>query len=189
MFSLPIPPLPIPGMMNTSFSVPVGTVVAFAGQVSSSALNSPQNYTTNIEQLGWMLCDGKPRKVSEYPELFAVLGYLYGGKDDIFNVPDYRGLFLRGVDGGANNDPDVIQRKPAKGGTSDGVGSLQTDALQTHEHEYNLLASTTGGAQGKAAMIVDGTNNRTGQPIDGRTSTETRPKNIYVNYIIKYTNA
>jgi microcystin-dependent protein len=191
MFNLPIPPMPFPGMgLTTPVALPVGTVVVFAGKIASSSSESPSDYTTNIEALGWMVCDGRACEVSKYPELFAVLGYLYGGEDGKFKVPDYQGLFLRGVNDKANNDPDVSSRKPpSPNGTNEGVGSMQEDALQEHQHEYVLLSATTGGTENKAAMLVDGATNTTSKLTQGRISKkETRPKNVYVYYIIKYTN-
>jgi microcystin-dependent protein len=192
MFNLPIPPLPIPGMgLTAPVGVPVGTVVAFAGQIASS---SSENYKMNIEALGWMICDGRLCEVSQYPELFAVLGYLYGmGKDkdekddpSQFKIPDYRGLFLRGVD---NRNKDEGRKDP------DGprqLGSLQEDALKAHQHTYNALqAVATPSEQGQAAGASSISTEVTIDPIKPETSIspdETRPKNISVNYIIKYTN-
>lgn len=197
MFNLPIPPLPIPGIGFTNpVGVPVGTVVAFAGKIEVNPSNTPSKFTTNLEALGWMICDGKDLKVAEYPELFAVLGYLYGGENEIFNLPDYRGYFLRGVDGGTNRDPDANQRTAAKGGTPNEVGSQQEDALQLHEHQYNkvevnptFFPATEGGP---AIAPLPSPIGRTEEPTNlqnpVRTSSETRPKNIAINYIIKYTN-
>lgn len=192
MFDLPIPPMPFLGMgVTTPVALPVGTVVAFAGKISSCSSDPPLDYTTNIEELGWMLCDGKSLEVSQYFDLFAVLGYLYGGNNDKFNIPDYRGIFLRGVDRGANNDPGILDRTdpadPQKKEKNQGVGSRQEDALQTHQHEYPDLSQTTGGTGNKAAMLVDGVPTLTSYPKEPPgTSDETRPKNVYVDYIIKY---
>ena len=38
---------------------------------------------------GWIVSDGRTLKRSDYPELFYVLGHLYGGKGDEFNLPDF----------------------------------------------------------------------------------------------------
>ncbi|QFS51866.1 tail fiber protein [Nostoc sphaeroides] len=168
MFNLPIPPLPFPGIgLNTAVSLPVGTVVAFAGKIALSPSISPSEYTTyNIEAFGWMVCDGRQLLVSEYPELFAVLGYLYGGEGDMFNIPDYRGLFLRGVDGDANNDPDKSSRKAAAGGTQDGVGSIQDDALQTHKHTYSVESPSTGQGSSAGTAPTPATPELTSTPTD-----------------------
>jgi|JI8StandDraft_1071087.scaffolds.fasta_scaffold05444_1 rhizosphere induced protein len=197
MFNLPIPPMPLPGMgLTTPIALPVGTVVAFAGKIASFPSEAPSDYTTNIEALGWMVCDGRACKISEYPELFAVLGYLYGKENDKFKIPDYRGLFLRGVDGGAKNDPEASSRELPDGtGTKgDEVGSRQEDALKAHQHTYKVLQAVVLSEQGKAtgaSSISTEDTEDTVEPIKPKESisiNETRPKNVSVNYIIKYTN-
>jgi microcystin-dependent protein len=41
---------------------------------------------------GWMVCDGQELLVSDYPDLFGVVGTAYGGDGvDTFAVPDLRG--------------------------------------------------------------------------------------------------
>jgi microcystin-dependent protein len=192
--------------------IPVGTVVAFAGQVtpvssqanaawpnpscqesgSSGDCNSQDCPVVLIETLGWMVCDGRALEPSKYPELFGTIGYLYGESDGNFKLPDYRGLFLRGVDSGAGMDPDAGSRQTPRGGrgSARGVGSAQCDALQNHVHPYEAVpvaATSEGGDAGG----TPGTRQQTGEPLspDGstaRTSLETRPRNMYVNYIIRY---
>jgi microcystin-dependent protein len=188
-------------------AVPVGSVVAFAGQVqpvsdqpnaawpaktcqgsgSGSDTNSQSSPVILIEALGWMVCDGRSLEATRYPELFGVLGYLYGGKDGTFSLPDYRGLFLRGVDAGSGMDPDTSQRTATQGGSTAGVGSMQCDALQTHQHNYEAVpvaATSEGGDAGGAP----GTQTPTSAPVSpARVSqNETRPKNVYVHYLIRY---
>src|SRR4051794_39840720 len=80
--------------------LPVGALVAFAGRLGMPVPNSaspPTEYTAGspetepLEAWGWMLCDGRALSIYLYPELFAALGYLYGGSGDSFCLPDYRG--------------------------------------------------------------------------------------------------
>jgi hypothetical protein len=52
----------------------IGTITGWSGDIGS--LPS-----------GWALCDGKSLQVSDYPELFAVIGYQYGGSDESFLTP------------------------------------------------------------------------------------------------------
>lgn len=65
--------------------VPVGAVVAYAGP-----LDDPQA-AEDLARQGWMACDGRMLAAQDYPQLFAVLGYAYGGSDNRFVIPDYRG--------------------------------------------------------------------------------------------------
>ncbi|WP_081881896.1 phage tail protein [Nitrosococcus oceani] len=191
--------------------VPIGTVCSFAGQVIpvSGTLNdiwkdshcpttTPVKTQTldapivSIEAQGWMLCDGRWLTKEQYPELFAVLGYLYGQSTNnsgqsTFRLPDYRGLFLRGFDAGAGMDPDASERMGPTGAAKQNVvGSRQCDALQDHTHPYQITnpagVSQTGQAAGTSQVT-----RKTGSPNDpARSATETRPRNIAVNYIIRY---
>lgn len=209
MFNLPIPPMPLPGMgLTTPVALPVGTVVAFAGKIASFPSEAPSDYTTNIEALGWMVCDGRACKISEYPELFAVLGYLYGGNDGEFKIPSYQGQFLRGIDARTNKDPkdpgdpDTSSRTnpdPNKTDNNNGVGSRQEDALQIHQHQYTKVTQTgiTQGDKDSAIVAAPPSDMLNGDPTDSLplppgnvriSNQETRPKNVYVYYIIKYTN-
>lgn len=202
----------VPGAASPFFcrpafgDLPVGSVTAFAGTLgppdsaSPAAAVSPAAYTTNpLEAWGWMVCDGRTLPCVDYPELFAVLGYVYGGADDNFNIPDYRGYFLRGIGAGTRNDPDIDQRSQPPGGqgASDGVGSIQPFAVQTHEHTYSSAptpsatspSGTAAGAPSVASTLT------TGGPVAGAgqaqavqvSPNETRPLNVYVNYLIKFT--
>lgn len=156
---------------------PPGTISAFGG--------------TNIPG-GWLLCDGRAASSAQYPRLYAAIGTSWGagsGGTDNFNLPDLRGRFLRGVDGLAGNDPDRTSRTaPNPGGNSgNAVGSLQADELKSHHH---LIKNTgTAGANYSAAVRTDVAANISITDYDVIQPTggaETRPKNAYVNYIIKY---
>lgn len=187
------PPPPCPG-------APVGAVIAFAGQVATLGTASPPGteepfITQPIEAWGWTVCDGRSLPIADYPELYAVLGKLYGGDDEHFCLPDYRGTFLRGVDGGAHKDPDAAARTPAPGGDT-GIGSRQADAIQAHDHIYGSEpASMAPGSGGDAAGAQSSTPTLTSSgPTDSlqppgkvRVSQETRPCNVYVHYLIKFT--
>lgn len=52
---------------------PVGMITPFGGTVAPA---------------GYLLCDGATYLVTDYPELFAQIGYYFGGSADDFNVPD-----------------------------------------------------------------------------------------------------
>lgn len=53
---------------------------------------------------GYLYCDGSEVNRNVYKELFAAIGTTWGAGDgtDTFNIPDLRGIFVRG-DGGENN--------------------------------------------------------------------------------------
>lgn len=161
---------------------PVGEVTAFAG-------------STNTIPDGWLLCDGTPLNSTNYPALHAAIGSSWGDASDDFNpstnfrLPDMRGYFLRGVDHGAGNDPNVVSRTYAIGSdTNNSVGSIQGDELKAHNHTYQTAFDKNGapsGANNSGSYRYwrQGDRNVNTSPSGGY---ETRPKNVYVNYIIKY---
>jgi microcystin-dependent protein len=180
--------------------VPVGTVVAFAGQVAGSISSPPADHTTNIESMGWMVCDGRPLNCCDYPHLFAALGYLYGGEGSQFNLPDYQGYFLRGLAKDIEHDPDINDRRvpnePVKEyddkTKSTEIGSIQDYAMQDHKHDFKISQIATSPSSQETAAVGN-TDTQTGfvYTETGKyprvSQKETRPKNIYVYYIIKYT--
>lgn len=152
---------------------------------------------------GYLECDGSAVSRTTHARLFGELGVIYGNGDGstTFNLPDYRGRFLRGFDNTAGTDPDAASRTDRGDGTTgDAVGTKQADAFQGHYHfvrsggiNFNL-GSSSGGSLGAArsdrdgassftfkgaAVTTDGTN---GTP---RITSETRSKNINVMYCIK----
>lgn len=103
--------------------LPVGTIIAWAGKKDTI----PEN---------WALCDGKQLRIQLYQELYHAIGTSWGGKGKRFYLPDLRGRFVRGVDGGTGRDQDADNRKASKvGGNKTGVGSVQDDSIQIHAHD------------------------------------------------------
>ena len=149
---------------------PTGSIIAFAG------INIPN---------GWLVCDGSAVDRSTYSELFDVISIYWGNGNGstTFNLPDFRGRFLRGVDNGAGNDPNRSTRFSLNtgGNTGDNVGSYQNDELKSHNHSIPM--HNDGGNVG--VRYQGGSPSST---IDSGSSggSETRPKNAGVIYIIKY---
>ena len=48
---------------------------------------------------GWAFCDGREMKIEHYPDLFTVIGGVYGAGDgeETFNLPDLRGRTVTGI--------------------------------------------------------------------------------------------
>ncbi|MBN2440952.1 MAG: tail fiber protein [Spirochaetales bacterium] len=165
------------------FLVPIGTILPFAGP----AVNIPE---------GWLLCDGSSLVIEEYRELYDVIGMSWGFGGTTFRVPDLRGQFMRGVDHETGMDPDADARHSLYNGGASGnaVGSFQNDAFQGHYHHFTRnYRSTADDHDSETDTLTGGggRNDLVAGPINGthgvvRVSTETRGKNAYVNFIIKY---
>lgn len=156
---------------NTDSLIPAGTVVAYGG---------------TTEPAGWLFCDGRSFAKTAYPRLSSAIGIAHGGDADNFNLPDYRGRFLRGVDGtGVNQrDPDQGARTAMNtgGNINNTVGSVQGDDFKLHSHYY--VQSDNPGFGDSSGM--GGHDTAYGAYTGSTGGNETRPKNAYVNWIIKY---
>jgi microcystin-dependent protein len=151
---------------------------------------------------------------TDYPELFAVISTLYGAADSThFNLPDLRGVGVRGWDHGRGVDLGAASRVTptatwagsdktgATAADGDHVGTEQNDQMQGHYHkmirangtEIYVLDTKDLSASGSSAFRTsDGTsNNAVGDAkTDGtngtpRTGSETRSRNVAMMYIIK----
>lgn len=147
------------GLNNVSL---VGSVLAFAGS------SAPE---------GFLLCDGSAVSRTTYASLFAVVGSTWGSGDGTttFNVPDFRGVFLRGLNtSGSGYDP------------SRALGSYQSDDFKSHYHTVSSLKTAVGTYNGFQNLSVTNQYELTSVDTDSNGGSETRPKNKAVNYIIKY---
>lgn len=146
--------------------VPVGTVIMFAGETAPA---------------GWWECNGSDYAIADYPALFESIGYLWGGSGLTAKIPDMRGYFPRGWDHGAGVDADRATRS---GG--DHVGSSQADSVGPHNHLMDLGGQWI--AEGGAWAWGDREHGEAlnSQVCQTTTTSETRPKNKYFCFIIKY---
>lgn len=136
----------------------------------------PQNFLT---------CDGSLQNATTFADLFAVLGFKYGGGGANFNLPDLRGTFIRGRAGGSGNDPDRLSRTDrGDGGVGDLVGTKQGDTIQAHVHTVG-----TSNVEGASGANFDRGGGSGGSQISAQSTggNETRPLNVYMNYIIRFT--
>ena len=149
------------------------------------------------------VCDNSTLAIASFAKLNENLGGAWGTSGGNLNIPDLRGKFPRGVDGGAANDPDAAGRtNPNAGGnTGDAVGSVQDDAFQGHGHDWRgtkVGSLGGGGSQWLLRGNVADTNYADGSgtqdiiqsPSDQahgtvKLSTETRPTNANVYFVIR----
>ena len=139
--------------------VPAGAVSAFAGL--SAGIPT-----------GWLYCNGQGVSRTTYSALFAQISTIYGAGNGstTFNLPDLRGAFVRGWDGGRGLDP------------SRNFGSYQADSFASHAHTYNMKSVTGGSSQGGDLLNLGLASYNTG----ATGGDETRPKNYAMDYCIKY---
>jgi microcystin-dependent protein len=192
----------VPYARKADNGVPVGTVVAFAGEKSKIPA-------------GWLVCDGQSYSTTDYVQLYNAVGTAWGGSGTSFKVPDLRGMFLRGVDDGRGKDPNAGSRIASNtgGNTGDNVGSIQGDEFKSHKHTGNTTTNGNHTHNNDGGEYVFSDGNRTAGETDGTVGetnlhhrkshhtsgnhshtlnvdktggSETRPVNAGVFYIIKY---
>lgn len=149
---------------------PVGTVIAF---------------TAATPPTGYLECDGSSISRTTYAALFAVISDDYGTADGShFNLPDFRGQFLRGWAHGQTTDPDSASRtNRGDGTTGDNVGTKQGYMVQSHAHFASASFTGTGPDVNFAVgEVISGIN----QATTSSGGNETRPCNVNVMFCIKY---
>ena len=143
---------------------------------------------------GFLTCDGRSLKKSEYPELFNVLGYIYGGSGENFNLPNFAdGKFMRGIGGNAAAlgaaQQDAINTKNLQ------IRSITTDNVGTR---YIYGTNTTSDFRGVAFTYSNTGTDLEYKSVAGKDNAdifsstkkadETRPYNMAVVVIIKAKN-
>ena len=156
--------------------------VAFATGVGGPPSGTVIAWTTNNVPVGYLECNGASVSTATYPELYAAIGNTYGGDSSNFNVPDFRGEFLRGWSHGSGKDPEAASRANRGDGTGgDYVGTTQGNQIQSHNHSISArdIVGPYGGSQNFWEIGGGGkSTNHTG-------GSETRPRNINVMWLIK----
>ena len=157
----------------------IGTVTIWGG--GSSTI--PNN---------WMICDGTSLVRADYPDLYNITGVCFGAADGThFNIPDLRGLFVRGKDGAASNDPDSSSRTALNGGCSgNNVGSYQKSAIRDHSHSQSRISQICmNGGRSTINAYCGGVFDLYDESVyhgdSGNNAFESRPNNRCFYYIIK----
>ena len=105
-------------------------------------------YAGSTAPQGWFLCIGTTYNIVDYPNLFAVIGNLYGGSlgAGTFAVPDTRGLFVSSAGSQTLNSVTYTRT----------LGAKQNDTLEDHKHTYSDLLwydTDTGGGSGQTIYV------------------------------------
>jgi tail collar domain len=168
--------------------IPIGTIVPFAGEI-----------VDKLETRGWLLCDGRSVARATYPDLHAVIGNAFGSTTpDEFSLPWLNGMFVRGRQGDApsrtpGGDPNAASRMRLRvnGNAGNAIGSYQRYA--TARPRTAFTSSISGGniveqyVDGGGSEKIAAYNSGSGTVIaDQGGDLESRPRNKYVHFIIKF---
>lgn len=156
---------------------PAGIIAPFAGTTAPT---------------GWLSCEGQAISRSTYATLFAAIGTTWGNGDGstTFNIPDLRGMFLRGTGTNATGS--------SSGAVGPSVGAYAADTYLNHSHAITdpghvhsslITASFPLSSGGGNLLAAPGNTGSATTGITVNTSTtggtETKPKNYGILYIIK----
>ena len=156
-------------MLSFMTGLPVGSVITSSAE----------------EMSGYLLANGAEVSRDTYSNLFTVIGTTYGGGDgrNTFNIPDFRGCFIRGL-GGDATDAGVKQgcAAPNISGTFHirGIGGMW--GAFTRE----TMASSVEGTGSVASQSYRLTFNASDYNSTYGAANEVRPINHALNYFIKY---
>ncbi len=141
----------------------------------------------SVAPIGWLICNGAAISRTTYARLFTAIGTTWGAGNGTttFNIPNGQNEFLRGASGTLP------------------LGTRQSDDIKSHAHGVNdpghfhnwgntaqgfgVTPGNFGGfAQGGPSPgALNTTASTTGISIQATGGSETRPRNIAVNWIIK----
>lgn len=180
-----------------AFLSPVGAITLFAGQANSIPS-------------GWLLCNGSQYSSTQYAELYAVIGIIYGGTVDNFIIPDLRNKFpiggdsnVLGTTGGSNSITIAVDQLPIHNHTLTNSTAVVMSADSGHSHDVTAVPSrgfhcldggtqwmpnqegsiTTTTSVANITSTISGYTDNTG----GNASIPITPPFIALNYIICYT--
>jgi phage-related tail fiber protein len=177
-------------IMNLDNIVLVGQISYFAFNFLASDPNPPPRY---------LICDGSEISRTTYSNLFNVIGITFGSGNgtSTFNIPDLRGMFIRGYDPTGNIDKDRNKT---------GFGTTQQDTIQNITGNVASVIRSWDFGRGKFDGVFESSNTDSDIHVQSgngggygsnvnfdaskspgaRTSTETRPKNVALLACIRF---
>lgn len=152
------------GNPSSAATNPTGALIAYAGTTAPS---------------GWLLCYGQAVSRTTYADLFSLTGTAYGVGDGstTFNLPDYRGRALVGLDNLGGSSANRITSANADSLNNTGFGS-ETDQGTNGTTGGHALTSAENGPHthtvalgtGAGTSFVIGQNSSTGNTVTTSSS-------------------
>lgn len=185
----------IKAVLDTSTAIP---------ETDNTGIGRIDSFGTDTNPAGYLSCNGSEVLITEYQELFDVIGLSFGVPVDPLNflLPNLLGNFLRGSSLDNLVDPEgprlAGSNQLSETGAHTHTSPAHSHTSAPHDHSATTIAAnTTGGTAsfgggtgggsatayvGATASIIDAT----ASVIDASTGLETRPVNVAVGYFIKY---
>ncbi|HBD5927275.1 TPA: tail fiber protein [Escherichia coli] len=151
------------GDIKSDGTVPTALENLGLGEGSALPVGVPVPWPSVTPPTGWLKCNGAAFSAEEYPELAKVY--------PTNKLPDLRGEFIRGWDDGRGID---------SGRT---LLSAQDGSIEAHGHDYNGAIYTSSGPSW--ANTTDAGHRAYSGFTSSYGGSETRPRNIAFNYIVR----
>jgi microcystin-dependent protein len=148
---------------------------------SGGATGQVSAFATSTCPSGWLKANGASVSQTTYAGLYAALGTTWGPvAAGNFTLPDFRGMFLRGVTDGRATDPN--------GGAllAQALAAFVDDQFESHTHTYTAGSTASGVVQGGVTQAITQGATAPGSVSGATGGTETNPKNIGITYCIQY---
>lgn len=164
------------GQMNTAIAVASDSLHSI-GDIKASVRSSNHD--------NWFLCNGQEVNRNTYADLFAIIGTNFGAGNGVttFNLPDYRGKFLRGL--GGNSAANIYTTQAE--GLPNITGNVDFTRCQINSANgaFRLTESRTAiGANSNVPTGLVSFDASRSNPIYG-ASEHVTPINQAINYFIK----
>lgn len=118
------------GQLDAKSGLPVGAVTMWL------AAQAPQ---------GWLTLSGQMVSRTQYPTLFALIGYTFGGSGNTFALPDLRGRVVAGHDTDRGGFADRLTTPNSRDiGAAGGVQSVVLNTSQMPSHAHGGFTNASG---------------------------------------------
>jgi microcystin-dependent protein len=165
----------------------VSTAGLIVGEIRAFA-SGQTDFIKRMQAAGWLICDGAALNVLVHKQLHDAIGNSWGSTAPgvSFNLPDLRGVFLRGAD--PTNIRDKGPRAPVSaGGAATGTGSFQSAQVGEHTHVVpGILQTTSPASSGNGSVLIGASNSQQFHAASnaGNAGSDNRPANAAVVFMI-----
>ena len=152
-------------------SMPIGSIIQFAGSDIPT---------------GWLVCNGDAVEITDYPDLYDVIGTTYGGGNTNFRLPDLRGRVPVGLD--PTDQLETFDTLGNSGGER--THTLTISEMPSHTHRVPYIDSISpqgGGSDPSYGLVKSSWQQDSGSKGGDEPHNNLQPY-LVVNFIIKATN-
>lgn len=178
------------GQLNTvqsTLQTAIDNAVASLSNAASVFVGDIKASVQTANHGNWLLCDGSAVSRTDYADLYALIGDNFGAGDGstTFNLPDYRGKFLRGLGGDSAANMYTTQAEGLPNITGTFFGEHRGETFEYTGAFYKTdIGPKRGAGDSDSDNVQSGFDASRSSSIYGASSHVT-PINQAVNYFIR----